>query len=101
MSLTKDQIEHIAKLARLRLAPEDIAIYQEQLGSILEYVDKLNELKTENVPELAFAVGSDNVFRADEAQACHEATRRGLIDAFPLKQGDLLEVQAVFADRTE
>lgn len=101
MAISNDDISHIARLARLRVEPEDQARYAEQLGSILEYVTKLNELNTDGVLELAHGAGLSNVFRADVAVPCEPAVRQRIIAAFPHREGDLLEVPAVFEDRTE
>ena len=101
MALSKEQIAAIAKLARLKLTPQETAMYQEQFGSILAYVDKLQELDTKDVPELAFAVATTNILREDEATHCDASVRNRLVAGFPMKKGDLLEVQAVFEDRTE
>lgn len=101
MSLTNDEILHIAKLARLRVEPEDLPRYAEDIGSVLSYVAKLQELDTGDVPELMHAAGQENVFRADVPQPAAPDTRRAIIAAFPHREGDLLEVPAVFTDRTE
>lgn len=101
MSFADSDIQNLARLARLHLSPDEIAQYRDQLGSILDYVNKLRELDAEGVPELAHPAGLENVFRADAAEACQEDVRRSAIDSFPRKEGDLLEVQAVFTDRDE
>ena len=97
--ISADEIKHIAKLARLRVSPEEVEGYRQQLGSIIDYVKKLQELDTKNVPETQHAPGLSNVLRDDEIVACDPEVRRRIIEAFPRRQGDLLEVQAVFEDR--
>ncbi len=101
MKLSKEEVLHIADLSRLALSDEETEQYQDQLGSILGYVNKLQELNTDGVAE--FSHGSDltNVFRADEPKACGAMEHDSIVNAFPRKQGVLLEVQAVFDDRTE
>ncbi len=101
MKLSKEDVEHIALLSRLKLTDEEIAHYQDTLGAVLAYVAKLQELETTGVPELAYGSGGTNVFRADEGEECQEKIRDRAVAAFPRKRGTLLEVQAVFADRTE
>jgi aspartyl-tRNA(Asn)/glutamyl-tRNA(Gln) amidotransferase subunit C len=49
MSLSKQEVEHIAKLARLELSEEQKELYREQLSAILDYISKLNELDTKDV----------------------------------------------------
>ncbi|VAX27538.1 Aspartyl-tRNA(Asn) amidotransferase subunit C @ Glutamyl-tRNA(Gln) amidotransferase subunit C [hydrothermal vent metagenome] len=66
MSVTKDEVKHIAKLAKLEFNDEEIVKYTEDLNKILEYVDKLNELDTENVEPLSHPIEGSNVFREDK-----------------------------------
>jgi len=97
MSLTIEQVEHIADLARLDLKPEEKELFRQQLSSILEYVAKLSQVNTAGVEPLCHSVALENVLRPDEAAAADEAVRRRLIDDFPEKNGDLLKVQGVFS----
>ena len=62
MSVTKKDVEHIAKLAKLEIREGEINEFTSQLNKVLEYVDKLNELDTENVEPLSHPVEGDNVF---------------------------------------
>lgn len=101
MAINKEDVQKLAKLSRLRVTEEEIADYSETLGSILGYVEKLQEVKTEGVHEMQHAAGQVNVYRDDEVEGCEKAVRDCLIDAFPQKDGDLLAVQAVFDERTE
>ena len=89
-------IDHIAKLAKLRLTPEERAKFAQQLPQILAYVGKLQEVDTSHVDAKAYLTDAVNVFRADEPRPADEATRRALIDAFPAKSGDALQVPGVF-----
>ena len=66
MSLTLEQVEHIAALARLELTAEEKAMFQEQLSSILEFADQLQELDTESIPPTASVLPLHSVFRPDE-----------------------------------
>ncbi|KAB2837189.1 MAG: Asp-tRNA(Asn)/Glu-tRNA(Gln) amidotransferase subunit GatC [Melioribacteraceae bacterium] len=66
MSVTKKDVEHIAKLARLKVTEEEVEHYTGQLNQILTYVEKLNELDTENIEPLSHPVENTNVFREDE-----------------------------------
>ena len=65
MSLNKKDIEHIAKLAKLKFNDDEIDKLTPQLNRILQYVEKLNELDTENVEPLSHPVANINVFRED------------------------------------
>jgi aspartyl-tRNA(Asn)/glutamyl-tRNA(Gln) amidotransferase subunit C len=69
MALTRDEVLHVADLARLSLAPEEIEVVTRQLNDILAYVEKLQELDTEGVEPLAHVIPVFNVFREDAATA--------------------------------
>ena len=66
MSVTKSDVEHIAKLAKLEIEDSEINEFTSQLNQILEYIEKLNELDTENVKPLTHPVEGVNVFREDK-----------------------------------
>ncbi|SHG72948.1 aspartyl/glutamyl-tRNA(Asn/Gln) amidotransferase subunit C [Thermosyntropha lipolytica DSM 11003] len=68
MALTIKEVEHVAMLARLSLTEEEKKVFAEQLGAILGYVEKLNELSTEGVEPLAHILPVFNVFREDEVK---------------------------------
>lgn len=65
-TLTKKDIDHIAKLANLPLTDEQADELREQLGITLEYVSQLQSLSTEGVVETSQVTGVENVFREDE-----------------------------------
>ncbi len=64
--ITRDEVLHIAKLARLKLGEEEVALFQEQLGRILEYFKQIEKLDTEHVPPLKHMLDIHTVLRADE-----------------------------------
>ena len=63
MSLSKEQIEHIAKLARLELTEEELDKYGGQLSDILNYIDQLKEVDVAGVLPTAQVTGMENIFR--------------------------------------
>ena len=67
MNITVADVEHVARLARLELSPEDKALFAGQMGAILGYVEKLKELDTEGVLPTSHAVPMENAFREDLA----------------------------------
>ncbi|RLB69963.1 MAG: Asp-tRNA(Asn)/Glu-tRNA(Gln) amidotransferase subunit GatB [Deltaproteobacteria bacterium] len=66
MKINEKSVEHVARLARLHLDPNDLKIMTSQMDAILGYVDKLNELDTDGVEPMAHAVPMSNAFREDE-----------------------------------
>ena len=69
MSLSTQDVEKIAALARLELTPEEKNLYQEQLSAVLEYAEMLNHLAIEDVPPTSSAVSLQNVMREDEIES--------------------------------
>ena len=63
--LSKEEIEHIAMLARLSLTEEEKELFGEQLSSILDYMEKLNELDTEHIEPTSHVLTLSNVMRED------------------------------------
>jgi aspartyl-tRNA(Asn)/glutamyl-tRNA(Gln) amidotransferase subunit C len=65
MALTREEVLHVANLARLSLVPDEIERLTRQLNDILAYVEKLQELDTAGVEPLAHVIPVFNVFRQD------------------------------------
>ncbi|MDD2901860.1 MAG: Asp-tRNA(Asn)/Glu-tRNA(Gln) amidotransferase subunit GatC [Syntrophales bacterium] len=66
MALTREEVLHVAKLARLNLEAEEVELFTRQLNDIRAYVEKLQELDTAGVKPMAHAVPVCNAFRDDE-----------------------------------
>lgn len=65
MAIRKEDVQHIANLARLELGDEGLAKFQKELSSILEYISQLAAVKTEDVEPVFQTTGLKNVFRED------------------------------------
>jgi aspartyl-tRNA(Asn)/glutamyl-tRNA(Gln) amidotransferase subunit C len=65
MSLSTDQVKHIAKLARLSLSDLEIEKYSKDLNQILAYVEQLQELDTQGVEPMLGAVQNQKALRED------------------------------------
>ena len=65
-------IDHVARLARLALTPEEKERLREQLGLILEHAARVQQVAAEDIPPTAYAVPRSNVFRPDEPEECLE-----------------------------
>ncbi|MCS3703006.1 Asp-tRNA(Asn)/Glu-tRNA(Gln) amidotransferase subunit GatC [Salinibacter ruber] len=68
MSVTRDDVRHVAQLARLDFSEEEEARMAEELSEILGYVEKLDELDTAGVPPMSHVLDVTNVFRSDEIE---------------------------------
>ncbi len=91
--LTIQEVEHVALLARLELSAEEKKMYAQQLGDILAYAQKLNQLNTQDVPPTAHVLPLKNVFRDDEAGE-HLPPEKVLANA-PDKEGQFFKVPRI------
>lgn len=68
MAITKKDVEHAAKLARLALSQEETELYASQMAKILTHVEKLGALDTKGIEPTAYAMPPKTIFRKDEAR---------------------------------
>lgn len=97
MAITKKDVEKIAELARLKFTDDELENFTPQMNEILSYMDKLNELDTENVKPLSHPVEQTNVFREDELKDSI-STEEALINAQD-KTDAHFKVPKVFGDK--
>ena len=93
MNITVKEVEHVAKLAKLRLSEEELATFPGQLDNILGYVAKLGELDTSDVPPTTHAFSNKYAFREDEVKPSlprEEALANG-----PLRNGEAFVVPRI------
>jgi aspartyl-tRNA(Asn)/glutamyl-tRNA(Gln) amidotransferase subunit C len=93
MSLTTQEIQWVAHLARLQLSEAELETMTRQLGAILDYVDQLKQVNTDGVEPMAHALAVQNVFRDDEL-----VLSLPIADALsnaPQRRGDFYSVPAV------
>ncbi|MFH1387292.1 MAG: Asp-tRNA(Asn)/Glu-tRNA(Gln) amidotransferase subunit GatC [bacterium] len=66
----KIDIEHVARLARLGLSPEEKTIFTDQVGAILDFADNLQKINTDGVPPTSHSIPMKNVYREDKVIVC-------------------------------
>jgi aspartyl-tRNA(Asn)/glutamyl-tRNA(Gln) amidotransferase subunit C len=93
MKITREEVEHVALLARLKFNEEEKERFTLQLNSILEYMGKLGELNTDQVEPTYHAVAQSNVFREDVVRSSlpQELTLRNAPDG----EGGLFRVPKI------
>jgi aspartyl-tRNA(Asn)/glutamyl-tRNA(Gln) amidotransferase subunit C len=64
--IDRDQVLHVARLARLKLTDEEIERMEAELSGILEHVDRISELDLEGVEPTSHVIALENVLRPDE-----------------------------------
>ena len=90
MAITREEVLHVARLARLELTDEEVERLTEQLGAILEAVSKVSELDLSDVPPTSHPLELVNAWAEDEP---HESLSldRAFANA-PAREGDLFKV---------
>ena len=96
MKLTQEEVEHIARLARLQITDEEKKKYAEQLSAILDYVDKLKEVDVDGVKLTEEADDLKNIYREDEVADADKDVKKGILDNVPEKENNLIKVRGVF-----
>src|SRR5688500_1491027 len=95
-TLTRQDVEKVSLLGRLRLTDAELDLMTEQLGQIVGYMALLAELDTERVEPMAHAVEVANVFRDDEVRPSLE--RSAALANAPHHDGEFYLVPAVLGD---
>jgi len=93
MKLEKEKVEHIAKLARIELSDVEKEKYSEELTTILNFIEKLNEVKTDGVEPTYQVSRVVNSYRKDETNKFNKENI--LIKAAPSNDGKYVKVKAV------
>ncbi len=94
MSITNEQLEHLAILSRLELKDEEKTQFQDQLSDILDFVDQLQNINTETVEPMHHITGLETVWREDVVQEFGD--REELLDSAPERQGDYIKTKPIF-----
>lgn len=97
MSVTKKDVEKIAELARLKFDENELNDFTIEMNKILSYVEKLNELNTDNVEPLSHPNEASNVFR-DDVLNPSVSTEEALKNA-PDKDEKFFKVPKVIQDK--
>lgn len=96
MSLSREQVEKVSLLARLRLSEAELERLTAQLSQVVDYMQLLGELDTEDVEPMAHAVDISNVFRDDELRPSFD--RAEMLARAPHADGEFYLVPAVLGE---
>ncbi|OGZ33758.1 MAG: hypothetical protein A2Y98_03245 [Candidatus Portnoybacteria bacterium RBG_19FT_COMBO_36_7] len=90
-------VKHIAKLARLGLGKDEEKKFEKELEAILDFVEKLNEAKTEGAEPTAQITGAINVSREDKTEPLWEnpEIKKDILANAPAKEGKFFRVKRV------
>ncbi len=93
MALSREDVRHVAQLARLEFSDEEEKRMAEEMSQILDYVDKLDELDTSGVPPMSHVLDVTNVFRDDEVES--RIDREQALEPAPETDGAYFQVPQV------
>lgn len=91
--LSKEEVQHIAKLARLGLSQEEIGKFQKELSSILDYFEKLKKVNVAKVEPMSHSVSLENVSRKDEG--IKNPASEKILKLVPQTQDGYLKVKSI------
>jgi aspartyl-tRNA(Asn)/glutamyl-tRNA(Gln) amidotransferase subunit C len=93
VKLSREQVLHIAELAKLGITEEETELFAEQLSEILDYADMLNRLDTTSISPTAQAMVLRNITRAD--QVAPSLTPDEILSNAPQRQGNYFRVKPI------
>ncbi len=91
--ISKEQVKKVSKLARLELNEEEIEHHSKQLEKILDYIDQLEKINTENVPCTTRAIEVVNVLRNDINQKFEE--NESILNLAPSREENFFKVPKI------
>ena len=94
MAISKSEVEHVAKLARIKITEDEKTNLTEDLGKILNYVEELNAAPTEGVIPVAQISGLENIARDDTIVPSLQNGK--VLENAPEKDGKFIKVKKVF-----
>lgn len=96
MNITKEDVIHIARLARLKLTDKEIEYYTSQLDIILKYIGQLKEVDTRGIEPMSHVLSIQNVFREDKIKPSLEAGES--LKNTVSKEGNLFKVPRIIEE---
>lgn len=91
--ISKDDVQHVAQLARLALSESEKSQFTEELNAILGYVKEIEEVEIDNYERFDHYNLRENRFREDELKEASDEDKNAIRNLFPKKEGDSLKVK--------
>ncbi|AXF57544.1 Asp-tRNA(Asn)/Glu-tRNA(Gln) amidotransferase subunit GatC [Salicibibacter kimchii] len=91
--ITKEQVKHVADLARLTFSDDELETFAKQMGDIIQYAERLNALNTEDVVPTTHVMDVRNVLREDEVRP--SLNREDVLKNAPASKDGQFEVPSV------
>lgn len=94
--ISKEEVQHIAKLARLGFTEKEIEKFQKELSKVLDYIEKLKKVDVSDIEPFSHAVKVENVMRKDtEKSKIKSQKSKILLDLMPEKKDGYLKVKSI------
>lgn len=93
MSISKEEIKHIANLSRLNVSDDELEKYAMTLSNIVDMANEISKLNTDNVKPTAHILESVNVFRKDEVKPSY--SRDKILTNAPTKEAGCISLPKV------
>jgi len=93
--LSKEEIQHIASLARIGLNDKDIEKYQKDLSAVLDYFKQLEEVNTDGIEPIGHITGMQNVFRNDKFEDFGSPGKEAILKNAPEVKDGQVKVKSV------
>ena len=94
--ISKEEVKHISKLARLELTEKEVEKMQKDISAILDYFNLLKKADTSKVKiQAAFAQNGTNGMRTDEIEVIKNNLKSKIINAFPDRKDDYIKVKTI------
>ncbi len=93
--ISKEEVKHIAKLARLGLTEKETEKFQKELSSILDYFEKLKKLDVSGITPTSQSVFVENIMREDGAEDTRPEVINGMMEQAPETKDGYLKVKSI------
>lgn len=96
VTISREEVEHVARLARLELTPREVELFREQLSVVLERAQRIQSLPLDDVEPTSHPVDVRNVFRDDVVVPPDPP--EAILENAPERSGDLFRVPRILED---
>lgn len=100
-NLSKDEILHVAKLAKLELTDKEIEKFTPQLSKVIDYFGELAEVNTNDVEPTSQTTGLENIRREDKVKPDESLTQEEALSGSDKTHNGYFKVKAILEGRTD
>ena len=94
--VSEEELKEVANLAQIKLTDKEVDLYSKDLGDILSYFDKLQEIETKKTQEMGHITGISNVYRKEDlVEEISSEEKEMILSNVPKKNGRYIQVKNV------